>query len=104
MGKEEEGWKLAADVFKKDPYNIMAFNLVTLHDRLLKFKTLSNDKFLLRMDAKEAPIYGQRMLSLLNQAHDKFCEKYGVKLAEPTTVEVFPLQQDFEIRTFGFPG
>jgi tetratricopeptide (TPR) repeat protein len=104
MGKEEEGWKLADSVFKSDPYNVMAYNLVTLHDRLAKFKTLSNDQFLLRMDAKEAPIYGPRALRLLTKAHEALCAKYGVKLDEPTTVEVFPLQQDFQIRTFGFPG
>jgi tetratricopeptide (TPR) repeat protein len=104
MGQEEEGWKLADSVFKSDPYNVMAYNLVTLHDRLAKFKTLSNDQFLLRMDAKEAPIYGQQALKLLSKAHEALCAKYGVTLAEPTTVEVFPLQQDFQIRTFGFPG
>jgi tetratricopeptide (TPR) repeat protein len=103
-GNEDEGWKLAAAVFKDDPYNVEAFNLVTLHDHLLKFKTLSNGQFVLRMDPKEAPIYGQHVLDLLARAHSTFCAKYGVELAEPTTVEVFPLQQDFEIRTFGFPG
>ena len=104
MGKEDEGWKLADAVFKADPYNVVAYNLVTLHDRLERFKTLSNDRFVVRMDAKESPIYGRRVLDLLSKAHEKLCAKYGVELAEPTTVEVFPLQQDFEIRTFGFPG
>jgi tetratricopeptide (TPR) repeat protein len=104
IGEEEEGWRLADEVFKKDPYNVMAFNLVTLRDRIARFKTLSNPRFIIRMDAKEAPIYGQRVLDLLDKAHTHLTSKYGVQLKEPTTIEIFPLQQDFEIRTFGWPG
>jgi tetratricopeptide (TPR) repeat protein len=104
LGKEDEGWQLAADVFKEDPYNVVAYNLVTLHDHLAKFKTVQDAHFLVRMDDREAQVYGQRVLRLLTRAREKLCAKYGMELTDPITVEIFPQQQDFAIRTFGLPG
>ena len=37
LGEEAEGWKLAAEIFSKDGYNVVAYNLVTLRDRLSEF-------------------------------------------------------------------
>jgi tetratricopeptide (TPR) repeat protein len=104
LGQEEEGWQLAAKVFEEDQYNVVAYNLATLHDNLAKFKTLETPDFLVRMDDREARIYGTRVLALLARARQTLCKKYDVELAEPITVEIFPQQKDFAIRTFGLPG
>ena len=40
-------------------------NLVTLRDRLAGFRTLEDDGFVVRMDAREADLYGPRVLALL---------------------------------------
>jgi hypothetical protein len=104
LGDEAEGWKLAAEVFAADGYNVVAFNLVSLRDHLAGFRTIAGDGFLLRMDAKEADIYGPRALAVLRRARQTLAEKYGVKLDKAVTVEVFPRKQDFAVRTFGLPG
>ena len=39
LGDEADGWKLAAEIFSKDGYNVVAYNLVTLRDRLAGFRT-----------------------------------------------------------------
>jgi tetratricopeptide (TPR) repeat protein len=104
LGQEEEGWKLAAAVFEEDPYNVVAFNLIELRDHLAKFREIKNDHFLLRMDDREAQVYGDRAMALLERARTKLCAKYGAELGGPVTVEIFPRQQDFAIRTFGLPG
>jgi len=59
---------------------------------------------LLRMDGREAEIYGRRVLELLKRARQTLCAKYDVQLPQPIIVELFPRQQDFAIRTFGLPG
>src|SRR5947209_859604 len=56
------------------------------------------------MEAREAEIYGPRVVALLQRARAELATKYGVTLAEPVIVEMFPRQQDFAIRTFGLPG
>lgn len=104
LGEETEGWKLAAEVFAADGYNIVAHNLVTLRDQLANYRTIAADGFLLRMDAQEAELYGQRALALLQRARKTLTEKYGVKLDRAVTVEIFPRKQDFAVRTFGMPG
>ncbi len=101
---EEEGWRLAEEVYEQDGYNVAAYNLVTLHETLEKFKTLEADGFRLRMDAYEADIYGQSALELLRRAKRHLSARYGVKLEGPTVVEIFPEQKDFAVRTFGMPG
>jgi tetratricopeptide (TPR) repeat protein len=104
LGEEGEGWRLAGDAYDQDGYNVVAHNLVTLEDHLGKFQTLKGDGFLVRMDAKEAAIYGARVVDLLERAKTRLCTKYDVAIDEPVIVELFPKQQDFAIRTFGLPG
>ena len=104
LGDEQEGWRLADEVNTKDPYNVEAYNLVNLREVLSQFKTLSADGLLVRMDKHEAAIYGDKVVELLRRAKSDLCDKYGLKLANPVTVELFPNQQDFAVRTFGMPG
>jgi tetratricopeptide (TPR) repeat protein len=104
LGQEDEGWRLATEVFKDDQYNVLAFNLVTLHDTLSKFRTLENDHFLVRMDQREAQVYGDRVVRLLERGRQKLVEKYGARLGGKVVVEIFPQQKDFAVRTFGLPG
>jgi hypothetical protein len=104
LGHEEEGFKHANDVFRADPYDVSAYNLVTLHDTMAKYVALTNEHFVLRMSPEEARIYGEQALDLLNRARAQLTKKYGIELETPTIVEIFPKQKDFAVRTFGMPG
>jgi tetratricopeptide (TPR) repeat protein len=104
LGDEQQGWVLAREVNKKDPYNVEAYNLVHLHDAVSAFETLSAEGLLVKMDKREAVLYGDKVLDLLRQARAKLCEKYGFEPNGPVVVELFPNQQDFAVRTFGMPG
>ena len=104
LGKDAEGWEMAHQVRAEDEYNVVAFNLVSLHDRMKNYATLENDAFILRMDQRESRIYGDDALQLLQTAYDVLCEKYDVEIDGKVVVEIFPQQKDFAIRTFGLPG
>lgn len=104
LGEDTEGWELAHQVHRDDGYHVVAYNLVTLKEQLDKFQTLESDHFTVRMEAREARIYGQQVLELLEEAHTVLCAKYDAQLDGMTFVEIFPRQQDFAIRTFGLPG
>jgi tetratricopeptide (TPR) repeat protein len=103
LGEEEEGWRLADEVAKQDAYDVVAFNLVTLKDAITKFRTIGGDGLHLRMEAREAALYGDRAVELLQRARKTLCEKYQVKLDDPIVIEIFPKQKDFDVRTFGMP-
>lgn len=104
LGQDDEGWKLAEEVQKADPYDVVAYNLTTLREVLSKFRTLNSDHFIVRMDPHEADVYGAQVTALLERAHQTLTQKYGLELKEKTIVEIFPDQKDFAIRTFGLPG
>jgi len=104
QGRDEEGWMHIDYVRSRDPYNIIAYNMLELRDRLQEFKVLEQDGIRLRMEEKEANIYGSRALEVLTQAKQKLTEKYGVDLPYDVTVEIFARQADFAIRTFSLPG
>lgn len=104
LGQEQEGWQLAEEVQKQDGYDVEAFNLSALHEAMKKYATLTNQNFIVRMQAREAAVYGERVLDLLERARTNLCAKYGLELKQPTLVEMFAEQKDFAVRTFGMPG
>ena len=85
---QEVGTQLADEVFKEDQYSVVAYNLVTLHDQISKFATLENDHFLVRMEQREAQIYGQRVLKLLERAQKTLVSKYNVEIPDKIIVEI----------------
>lgn len=103
LGEDKEGWELCHEAHKDDGYDVTAYNLVTLEETLKQFATLRNEHFIVRMSKHEAAVYGDEVLALLDRARAKLCEKYNVTLEKPTTVEIFPDQKDFGVRTFGMP-
>jgi len=103
LGQSDEGWKLAEEVHQQDGYDVTAFNLVTLHDQMAKFQTLTNENFIIHMTPLEAGLYGDLVLEMLSREREFMTHKYGVKLIKPTVVDIFPEQKDFGVRTFGMP-
>jgi tetratricopeptide (TPR) repeat protein len=104
LGREEEGWKLAEEVYSQDRYNVLAYNMVNLGDHISTFKTIESGRFIVRMDKTEAEAYGHEVIELLTQAEEDLCKKYGITLDQNVVIEYFPDQQDFAVRTFGVPG
>lgn len=103
LGREDEGWSLAAAAHEADAYNVEAYNLTTLHDQLEKFTVLTSPHFRIRMSATEAPLYGDRAVALLERAHAHLTERYDLKLDQPAIVEIYANPKDFAVRTFGMP-
>jgi len=104
LGDEEKGWKLTEEVSKQDEYNVVAYNLIELKKTLDAFTSLKADGFILRMEKREARIYGDSVMKLLSRAKEKLAARYNVNFEKPVVVEIFNEQKDFEIRTFGLPG
>ncbi|MFY9256029.1 MAG: tetratricopeptide repeat protein [Fuerstiella sp.] len=103
LGLDEDGWKLADDAQKQDKYSTTLFNLMTLKNSLDNFTTISNERFIIRMNHQEATVYGKQVESLLNRAFDTLSEKYQYLPMEPVVVEIFHRKEDFAVRTFGIP-
>ncbi len=86
LGKDDEGWSLAQSVHLG---RLRRHQLQPrpLHDQMTKFRTLTNDHFIVEMSAHEAELYGDRVLGLLGCARETLTRKYGVELTEQARVE-----------------
>ena len=104
LGQEEEGWRLAEEAHNADGYDVITYNLLTLHDSLKKYTTIDRNGFLLRMTPDEAALYGDEAIDLLTEARELFSAKYDTQIEGPVIVEIFPEKKDFAVRTFGIPG
>ncbi|MEO2029398.1 MAG: tetratricopeptide repeat protein [Fuerstiella sp.] len=103
LGQDEAGWIMAEAAQKQDTYSTSLFNLMQLKDSLDDFQTLTNERFIIRMNRQEAIVYGRRVETLLNRAFDTLSERYGYTPSEPVVVEIFDRPEDFAVRTFGIP-
>ena len=101
---DPSGWELADEVNQVDGYNVVMHNLMTLHDHLKDFRTIEAPGLIVRMEDREAQLYGEEVIELLTQARDVLAKKYEIKMDKPVVVEIYPDQADFAIRTFGLPG
>ena len=79
VGRNDEGWSIVDQVGAADKYNVVAFNLKTLQERLAKFATIEADGLIIRMDAREAKIYGDRVVELLRRAKKTIAAKYELE-------------------------
>jgi len=104
LGEEREGWRLADEALRADEYNVVAYNLMVLHDVLADYATLAGDGYVIRMEAHEAEVYGARVQELMAEALGELCARYELERERPTMLELFEEQKDFAIRTFGLPG
>lgn len=103
LGNEDEGWQIADAAQKRDAYNTTLFNLLQLKDSMDKFSTLTSDRFHLRMEKREAAVYGQQAMDLLERVYAEMVERYQFTPQGPIVVEIFPRADDFAVRTFGIP-
>jgi tetratricopeptide (TPR) repeat protein len=104
LGQADEGWKLVKEVAAIDGYDVVTHNLLQLNEKLSRFTTLESNGILVRMESREARIYGPQVVALIDEARKVLCEKYKHDLRAPVTIEIYPNQADFAIRTFGLPG
>ncbi|TWT51340.1 Tetratricopeptide repeat protein [Rubripirellula amarantea] len=104
LGEDAEGWMMAEEAGERDPYNVVIHNLMTLKDRMETMETIHSDGIIVRMDAREAKIYGDAVLALLSDAKKSLAPRYEAEIDRPIVVEIFANQNDFAIRTFGLPG
>ncbi len=104
LGEEDEAWKLAAAIRAEDAFDVQAHNVGRLEAQMRGFVTQRTDDFVLKMPARDWPVYGSRALELLREAKAVLGAKYGFEQKRPVLVEFFDSQQDFAIRTFGSLG
>lgn len=103
LGDTEKGFKLAAEIAEKDPYNLTAFNLLQLYDVFKKMVVVENKHFKVRLNKYDADLYGDHVLDYLMEARKYYNEKYGYQSKDQVFVDFYNDAEDFAIRNFSYP-
>jgi tetratricopeptide (TPR) repeat protein len=79
-------------------------NLLDVLDVVDGFEVVPHGPFIFKFAKEEAAVMRAYALPLADQAYELFSTRYGVKPDQPILVEVFPVHDDFAVRTLGLPG
>lgn len=104
LGEDDQARPQLDHVFQTDPYNVQAYNLLTVSDALREFVTLEDATFRLQMPQTESIVLGSPVSTLLHEAADRYQRKYDVTLETPVLVQIFDDHDEFIVRSVGLPG
>ena len=104
LGEEKEAKVLLERAFARDPYNVLAGNLLNLFDDFAQYDTIRTPHFLIRLHRDDKPIIAATAASLSEAAYQSMAARYNVTLPNPILIEIFPKHDDFAVRCFGLPG
>jgi tetratricopeptide (TPR) repeat protein len=79
-------------------------NLLSVLDHLDTFDVVTHNEFIFKFAKDESAVLRTYALPLADEAYRQFSERYGIKPVGPILVEVFPIHDDFAVRTLGLPG
>jgi tetratricopeptide (TPR) repeat protein len=104
LGQEAEARKILEESYTRDPYNIWTVNTLRLMDSLDGYQTFETDKFIVRLNKKEAALLWPYVNDLLEQSYASLTARYGYRPPQKVLIEAFPDHEDFAVRTLGLPG
>ena len=98
--------------YSGDPYSPTTVNSLRLLDRIGEFEVTEHPvavgqdgyQVRLRLHKKEAEVLRPYALDLTRRSIERFSQRYGFKLREPVTVELYPDHDDFAVRVAALPG
>lgn len=112
LGMIDEARTHLQAAYSGDPYSPTTVNSLRLLDRIGDFEvtetpiSAGTDNYLvrLRLHKKEAGVLRPYALDLTRRSIEAFSQRYGFKLREPVTVELYPDHDDFAVRVAALPG
>jgi tetratricopeptide (TPR) repeat protein len=103
-GDEAQARQSLDRAFQIDPYDKVTWNLLALLDKLDKFVEFKEGDIVLKLDPDEAPVLREYAMPLAQEALKTLSAKYRFTPKGPILVEIFPVHDDFAVRTLGLPG
>jgi cellulose synthase operon protein C len=112
LGEIEEARQQLTTAYSGDPYSPTTVNSLRLLDRIDEFDVSSTpvavagDTYVvrLRLHRGESSVLEPYAIDLVQRGIATFSQRYGFKLQEPVTVELYPDHDDFAVRVAALPG
>src|SRR5262249_15274159 len=103
-GDEAEGRRALDRMFNAHPFDQENKNLLLVLDKLDGFVVAREGDIILKLEPNEAGVMREYAMPLAQQALKALSAKYSFTPKGPILVELFPIHDDFAVRTLGLPG
>lgn len=92
--------------YKGDPFysSLVTKNLLTMLDKVDTFITVQDGDVIMRFDPAEAGVMREHAVPLAHEALEALSKRWNFKPEGPILIEMFPVHDDFAVRTLGLPG
>jgi cellulose synthase operon protein C len=112
LGQIDEAREQLKAAYSGDPYSPTTVNSLRLLDRIDQFDVSSTPVAVagesyvvrLRLHRSESSVLEPYAIDLMQQGIATFTRRYGFKLQEPVTIELYPDHDDFAVRVAALPG
>ncbi|MEZ4459843.1 MAG: tetratricopeptide repeat protein [bacterium] len=104
-GAEDEAFDVLRDAFDADPYNVRAFNMVELYEKVMPdYEFTDYGQFRLRASRQENDAVNAVVAPVVKEALGLYEKKYHHKTDPYLAVEIYPSAQTFAVRSVGLPN
>jgi tetratricopeptide (TPR) repeat protein len=92
--------------YKLDPFrsSLVTNNMLTMLDKVDTFVTVQDGDVIMRFDPAEAGVMREEAVPLAKQALATLSKEWNFTPEGPILIEMFPVHDDFAVRTLGLPG
>ena len=106
IGDERSARASLETSFKLDDFNNQAVtkNLLANLDVVDKFDTITDGDIVMKFSPEETPVMREHALPLAREALATLQKRYNFTVQGPILIEMFPVHDDFAVRTLGLPG
>lgn len=104
-GAEDEGFDVLREAFDADPYNVRAFNMVELYEKVMpNYEFTDYGQFKLRALGHESDAVNAIVAPVVKAALGLYEGKYKHKTDPYLAVEIYPSGETFAVRSVGLPS
>jgi cellulose synthase operon protein C len=106
LGQEKEGIASLDQGFRKDKFNVRAFNTLNLYERDIpqKYESVDGAVFHVRYPKDEKKVLERYMPGFLDDAWKDMSKRYGFSPRVPVGIELYGSRENFSVRTSGLPN
>jgi tetratricopeptide (TPR) repeat protein len=90
--------------FRRDPFDVVTYNSLSMLDTLDRFETITTGDLILKLHPEEVALMREPVEQLARKALADLGKRYNVTPRGPVLIEMFPRHDDFAVRTLGLPG
>jgi cellulose synthase operon protein C len=105
VGKEDEAREYLRRAFDADPYNVRAYNMLELYEKVIpEYSFREYKRFRLRTHKSQRELLELLVPPLVERAMDIYNKKYAYKIHDELSLEIYPDPQAFSVRIAGLPS